>query len=147
MMKLTLILLLLFVLPCHRPALEVIDATSVQHLPGRKESPVVTQYDVTVVVRKNSDILVIGKIFIANTPCEVKVLDPASGKPVESFEKGDTLLLRASRYEKEENPSDATSLLPEAYAGEEMVIACRLRGKQVWFPVKEIRRMPGRTDL
>ena len=147
MMKLILTLLLFLLLPCHRPALEVIDATSVQRLPGRKETPVVTQYDVTVVVRKNSNILAIDKIFIDNVPCEVKVLDPSSGTPVEGFEKGDTLLLRASRYENGENPSAASAGLPEAYAGEEVVIACEVRKKPVWFPVKNIRRMPGRTDL
>ncbi len=146
-MKLTLTLLLFLMLPCHRPALEVIDATSVQRLPGRKETPVVTQYDVTVVVRKNSDILAITKIYIENTPCAVRVLDPSSGNTVEGFEKGDTLLLRASRYENVENPSAVSAGLPEDYAGEEVVIACELRKKPVWFPVKNIRRMPGRRDL
>jgi len=148
-MKLTLAILLFALLPCGRPALKVLDAVSMQHVPGRKESPVVTQYDITVVTGRGSDILALDEIYIKQVPCGVKILDPVSGKPEERFQKGDTLLLRATRYEKsgEKLPDIPAGLLPEKYAGSEVVIAYRIRGRKGYLPVEKVRIMPGRVDL
>ncbi len=148
-MKLILAILLFALLPCGRPVLEVLDAVSVQHVPGRKESPVVTQYDIKVVAGRGSDILAFVEIYIKKVPCKVKILDPVSGKPEERFQKGDTLLLRVTRYEKsgEKVPDAPAGLLPEKYAGSEVVIAYRIRGRQGYLPVEKVRKMPGRVDL
>jgi hypothetical protein len=141
MKSFTLILLLLS-LPCFRPALEVIDASSQRNMPGRKESPVTVRYEIRVTANKNSNVLAFTKIYVHDTPCRVKVLHWPGKERMAKFSRGDTLLLVANYFERNEKAVEKRGILPASLKREELVIGYTLRGKEKYLTVKEIRRLP-----
>jgi len=146
-MRILTLILFLGVLPCSRPALEVIDASSRRDMPGRKESPVTVLYEIRVKANKNSDVLAFTKIYVQGTPCRVKVFHLPGKERMAKFSKGDTLLLVTTFFEKENAGPDKAGTLPEALAGEELVIGYSLRGKERYLPVREIHRKPEKIRL
>jgi len=146
-MKTFTLILLLLSLPCLRPALEVIDASSQRDLPGRKESPVSVHYEIRVKAGKSSNILAFTKIYVHGIPCRTKVLHWPGKQRVAKFSKGDTLLLMTTYFEKNETGAKTKEILPETLAGEELVIGYTLRGKEKFLPVKGIRRLPEKIRI
>jgi hypothetical protein len=146
-MKFLVAIFLLLSLPCSRPALEVIDASSQRDIPGRKESPVTVRYEIRVKANRNSNILAFTKIYVQGTPCRVKVFHLPGKERMAKFSKGDTLLLVTTFFEKENAGPDKADTLPEALAGEELVIGYNLRGKEKFLPVQEIHRKPEKIRL
>ena len=144
MKTLTLILLLLS-LPCSRPAVQVINATSVRNVPGRKESPVTVRYDIRVVTGKSSDILAFTKIYSKGRALRMRILSWPDKRPAKEFAKGDTLLLRAVRMEPED-VRDKQQAAPPHLTGE-IVIEYNVRKKKHHLPVKDIIRMPEKINL
>jgi hypothetical protein len=146
-MKTFTLILLLLSLPCSRPVLEVIDASSQRDLPGRKESPVSVHYEIRVKAGKSSNILAIDKIYVHGTPGKVKVLHWPGKERVARFSKGDTLLLVTTVFERVAKEMQQEVTLPETFRKEEVVIGYTLRGKKKYEAVREIRQLPGKMRL
>ncbi len=146
-MKTFTLILLLLSLPCSRPVLEVLDASSQQNMPGRKESPVTVRYEIRVKTNKKSDILAFTKIYVHGTPGRVQVFHWPGKQRMEKFSRGDTLLLVTTFFEKKLDGKETKYVLPENLAGEELVIGYTLRGKEKFLPVKNMRHLPGEMRL
>ncbi len=143
-----LIAFLFMTVPCHRPVVEVLHATSARQLPGRPETPVTVGYEVLVKAERSSDILAFDEIYSYGRPLGVEVLSWPGKERTNTFVAGDTLLLRASRQEKEKTTGDdGKSNLPPSLRDKELVIGYRIRKKERYLAVEEILRLPDKIRL
>ncbi|GEM_PF-4145293 len=141
------ILFFLTLVPCHRPPVEVVEATARRILPGRPESPVRMRYEIKIVTKRSSDILAFDEIYVHGVPEDVEIYGWPEQKRVRAFSAGDTLLLRCYSMKSVTDQRRGTPSLPERFRGRELVIGCSVKKKQHYIAVERVLHLPDRIDL
>ena len=146
--KLLIWILLFGFWPWSSPPLQVIRASSETFYPGRKESPVTTQYAILIVAGKSSRKLVVDRVYIKGKSYSVRLYCWPGEKPIESFSKKDTLLVRATWFESgHAAPEKTKSLLPALARQHDVVLSFKIHHKRKYIPVENITRLPDNINL
>jgi len=113
--------------------LEVVKATSQPWAGGIPSSPGGINYAVVVVALKSSDKLTIDQLWVKKELHKVSVLRMLPGELSSTFDKNDTIHIKATKI----NGRDMTSARPEGFS-EEWVLGYRINGERAYKGIAKV---------
>jgi hypothetical protein len=150
LLRLLIVLISIFFLPekdtCKPSCFKVVNATKQMYVAGIKYGGKGTNYRITCIANKSSDILKIEKLWVGKDYFEVKAIKFAGITPQENFSAGDTIFIEASRFisgkegESQESATPAPAA-PIKYKGEGL-IGFRCGTKMKYRSVAKFTELP-----
>ncbi len=123
---------------------KLVDSTSQEWYGGRYESGRGTDYSLTLKARAGSDKLVIDKLWVGEELYEASALKDFARRTEKSFEKGDTIYVRAGKKLLPDeqgvmkNVSGKKIKPPKSFSGSALLVYT-WKGKQKFLEIKEFR--------